>query len=335
MLRKENSDFIALPCISVYHDFPVNPLRYVIGLDGGGTKTAAELCDTAGKVLATTSGGPSNFQVIGTDQAARTIVDLIETCCHSVGCPIGDIGSVVAGLTGAGRVFDQERMSKAVRGEAVRRGLKLRKVGIESDARIALEAAFSGDPGIIVIAGTGSIVFGKSARGKILRSGGWGRVIGDEGSGYALGLELYRAVAAELDGRGKKTKLRALLAKATGQKSQPDIIRAIYHEGFDVASVAPLVTKAAAGRDPVARGIIHHAAEALVGVIEPVVQALGSRARGSAPVPLVFIGSVLTSKNEFSTAVRRDLRKRCPQVAVHRPDASPVHGASLLALQHL
>jgi len=81
--------------------------RYVIGLDGGGTKTAAELCDDAGKVLVTASGGPSNFQVIGVEAAARTILDLVETCCHSIGCPIGRIGSVLAGLTGAGRAFDQ------------------------------------------------------------------------------------------------------------------------------------------------------------------------------------------------------------------------------------
>ncbi len=330
-MRKQTCDFIALSAISLYHDSPVKPLRYVIGLDGGGTKTAAELCDAQGRVLATTSGGPSNFQVIGTEQAARTIVDLVETCCHSVGCPIGNIGSVLAGLTGAGRAYDQERMAAAVRAEARRRGLRIRRVAVESDARIALEGAFSGGPGIIVIAGTGSIVFGKDRRGRVVRSGGWGRIIGDEGSGYTLGIELFRAVAAELDGRGRRSMLRTMLARAAGLRTQQDIIRAIYKEGFDVASVAPLVTKAAAKKDTVAREILSRTATSLVDVIQPVAAALGKRSK----VPLVFVGSVLSSKNVFSAAVRRALRRTCPQVKVLPPDAPPVHGASLMALRLL
>lgn len=310
-------------------------LRYVIGLDGGGTKTTAELCDSAGNVLATTSGGPSNFQVIGVERAARTIVDLVQTCCHSVGCPPGRIGSVLAGLTGAGRAFDRRRMARAIRAEAAKRGEKLKRVGIESDARIALEAAFSGGPGIIVIAGTGSIVFAKNGRGTVLRSGGWGRIIGDEGSGYALGRELLRAVAAEIDGRGKKTMLRPLLAKEAGLKTQPDIIRAIYKEDFDVASVAPLVTTAAERKDQVARAIVKAAASDLVRVIVPVAKKLRPRTRTKATVPLVFVGSVLTSKNEFSSAVRRALRSFCPEVSLRKQDAAPVHGASLMAIRLL
>ncbi len=307
--------------------------RYVIGLDGGGTKTAAEICDPAGMVLATAQGGPSNFQVIGVERAARTILDLVETCTHSVGCTVSDVGSVLAGLTGAGRMYDQDRMGRAVRAEARRRGLRLRRIGIESDARIALEAAFSGGTGIIVIAGTGSIVFGKGARGKVLRSGGWGRIIGDEGSGYALGRELFRAVAAELDGRGKKTRLRAALGKTFGLRTQADIVRALYKEEFDVASAAPLVTRAAGQGDPVARRLVREAADELVSVIVPVASKLAPRRRHSGSVPLVFIGSVLTSQNELSRSVRRSLRRACPQVTVTHPDAAPVHGASLLALR--
>ena len=310
-------------------------LRYVIGLDGGGTKTAAELCDSAGRVLASTSGGPSNFQVIGVERAARTIVDLVETCCHTVGCSIGQIGSVLAGLTGAGRVFDQDRMARAVRAEARRRKFTLRKVGVESDARIALEAAFSGGPGIIVIAGTGSIVFGKGRRGTVHRSGGWGRIIGDEGSGYAIGRELFRSVAASIDGSGKRTKLTSLLARNTGMKTQADIIRALYKEGFDVASVAPLVTKASSGGDAVAKAILRGASEDLVRIITPVADTLSGRPRRKGSVPLVFVGSVLTSKNDFSAAVRRSLARTCPQVTVCQPDAAPVHGASLLAMRRL
>lgn len=307
----------------------------MIGIDGGGTKTAAELCDEHGVALSRADGGPSNFQVIGTERAAKTIVDLIDTCCHSVGCTTGRIDSVVAGLTGAGRPADQRSMQRAIRKEASRRGKRLARVSVESDARIALEAAFSGAPGVIVIAGTGSIVFGKDSRGNVHRSGGWGRIIGDEGSGYAIGRELFRAIAAVLDGRSRRTTLAALLARSTGLRTQADIIRALYKEGFDVASVAPLVTKAAARRDPIAKDILRSAARDLVGIIAPVAKALAPRRPVRSPVPVVFVGSVLTGDNAFSAAVRRGLRAELPYVRLSHPDAPPVHGASLMALASL
>jgi len=226
-------------------------------------------------------------------------------------------------------------MAKAVRAGGVKRGLTFKRLSVDSDARIALEGAFSGKSGIIVIAGTGSIVFGKSKRGSILRSGGWGRTIGDEGSGYALGRELFRAVAAELDGRGRATALRRLLARHYSLRTQPDIIRAIYKEDLDIASVAPLVTKAAAGGDVVAKQIVRNAAMDLVEVIAPVVQRLTPRTPKKGGISLVFIGSLLTTKNAFSVAVRRYLGRSRNRVKIHPPDAPPVHGASLMALRLL
>jgi len=222
-------------------------------------------------------------------------------------------------------------MAKAVRAEAKRRGVKFPRVRIESDARIALEGAFSGGPGIIVIAGTGSIVFGKARSGSVHRSGGWGRIIGDEGSGYAVGRELFRAVAAHMDDRGPKTALTSMVARDFGLKTQPDIIRALYKEGFDVASGAPLVTRAAAKGDRVAKQILDAAAADLVRVIVPVAKKLGPGKKKSA-IPLVFVGSLMTQKNPFSASVGKILVKECPQVSIHRPDAPPVHGAALMAL---
>lgn len=307
--------------------------RLVIGLDGGGTKTAAELCDGSGRVLATSVGGPSNFQVIGVETAARTILDIVETCCHSVGCSPDRLDSVVAGLTGAGRPGDQERMRQGLLAEATRRGRALRHARIDSDARIALEGAMAGEPGVIVIAGTGSIVFGKDANGTVHRSGGWGRIIGDEGSGYAIGRELFRAVAASLDDRSSKTMLPRLLKESFGLGSQETIITALYRENFDVASVAPVVTEAARKGDVVAREILSQAARDLVGVIAPVVAKIRGRSRR--PVPVAFIGSVLTAKNSYSSRVRSLLPRTVPGARVRPALAPPVHGAVLLALDDL
>jgi N-acetylglucosamine kinase-like BadF-type ATPase len=307
--------------------------RLVIGMDGGGTKTAAELCDASGKVMAASTGGPSNFQVIGVDSAARTIMDLVETCCHSVGCAPERLDSVVAGLTGAGRPGDRERMRQALMAEASRRGRPLRNVRIDSDARIALEGAMSGEPGVIVIAGTGSIVYGKDGAGCVHRSGGWGRVVGDEGSGYAIGRELFRAVAASIDDRSPRTILPRLLKESFGLGTQEAIITAIYRENFDVASVAPVVMEAARKRDAVARRILSAAARELVAVIAPVVAKIRGRSRKA--VPVAFIGSLLTSKNLYSTQVRTLLQRTIPGARVRAALAPPVRGAVLLALNEI
>lgn len=307
--------------------------RLVIGMDGGGTKTAAELCDASGNVLATATGGPSNFQVIGVETAARTIMDVVETCCHSVGCAPEQLDSLVAGLTGAGRPGDQERMRQAIVAEASRRGRPLRRARIDSDARIALEGAMGGRPGVIVIAGTGSIVFGKAADGCVHRSGGWGRIVGDEGSGYAIGRELFRAVAASIDDRSARTILPRLLKESFALGTQEAIITAIYRENFDIASVAPIVMDAAKKRDAVGRKILSNAAKDLIAVIAPVVAKVRGRSRNA--VPIAFIGSLLTTKNFYSTQVRTLLQRTVPGARVRPAKAPPVHGAVLLALADL
>lgn len=324
---------IALSFKSLYHNALMNAERLVIGLDGGGTKTAAELSDGNAVPLATATGGPSNFQVIGIEQAARTILDLVETCCHTVGCSVSRLDSLVAGLTGAGRPGDQARMRDEILAEASRRRVQLNRVRVESDARIALEGATGGKPGVIVIAGTGSIVFGKDRAGMIHRAGGWGRIIGDEGSGYALGREVFRAVAAAWDGRSPRTALPKLLKKSTGLETPDSIITALYRENFDVASVAPLVTAAAAKGDRVARMILVQAADEIVDVVGAVIRKV--RGRSKRPISVSFIGSVLSSHNPYSRRVRSLIRKELPGVTIRPPEASPVHGAVLLALAEL
>lgn len=245
----------------------MNQPLYVIGIDGGGTKTTAVLCALDGAILAEAQEGPSNFQIIGIEQAAHTILNLIETCARSIGCSISQIGAVVAGLAGAGRPADQQRMLDGLIDAAQTKNLDLNKLIIESDARIALEGAFGGKHGIIVIAGTGSIVFGKDGRGKTYRAGGWGRLIGDEGSGYSIGRAAFQAVAKLLDGYGEKTKLLKLFNEKFGLGTQEAIIHALYRDNFNVASVAPLVMEAASKGDKVAKKILTHACSDLINVI--------------------------------------------------------------------
>ena len=310
-----------------------NP-AYVIGLDGGGTKTTAQLADLNGTVVAEAQGGPSNFQIIGIEESARNLLDLIETCCHSVGCNNSEIDSVVAGLAGAGRVVDQVRMTEGVEHAAEMRGMYLRDLRVESDARIALEAALLGKQGIILIAGTGSIAFGKDSRGRISRAGGWGRVIGDEGSGYQIGREALRAVARMIDGRGRKTRIARMLDSKFGLKKQEDIIKAVYEKGLDIGSVAPLVLRAADQKDTVANEILDAAAEELSETVRAVFWQIKKGSKVSREkIPLVFIGGLLNSENVYSRKVKALIRHHLPKISVEESIAQPVRGAVLMAIE--
>ncbi len=322
-----------LPLIGIILFIMSRNASYVIGLDGGGTKTKAQLADSKGIVLAETQGGPSHFQIIGIEESAKNILDLVETCCQSIGCDISEIGSIVAGLTGAGRAADQQRITEGIQNAAQKRGMYFQDLKIESDARIALEGAFLGKRGIILIGGTGSIVFGKEGSEKIIRAGGWGRFIGDEGSGYHIGREAFRAVAKMMDSRGRKTRIAKLVASKFCLKTQEEIIRAVYGENLELSSAAPLVLLAAQQRDAVAIEILETAAHELLDAVQAVLKGM-KRVTGTTreKIPIVFVGGLLESENVYSKKVKALLRKHLPETSIEKPIAHPERGAVLMAI---
>jgi N-acetylglucosamine kinase-like BadF-type ATPase len=308
---------------------------YIIGIDGGGTKTTAVLCAPDGAILAEAQGAPSNFQIIGIDPSAHTILALIQTCCHSVGCSISQIGSVVAGVAGAGRPSDQESLCNGILDLAHAQNLTLNNLTIESDARIALEGAFCGKPGVIVIAGTGSIVFGKDERGKTYRAGGWGRFIGDEGSGYTIGQQSLRAVARSFDDTSKKTTLKKIFASKYGLTSQEAIIHALYQDNFDIASLVPAVIEAASKGDKAAKKILENAASELVEIIGITVQKMNAHISHPSKRSLALVGGLFSSEHYYSRKVISNIRKNVPSISIRPAESSPVVGASLLAIEML
>ena len=188
----------------------------VFGADGGGTKTLGVLADVSGTELARMQVGPGNPNVAGVDAAARNLLELIGGCCEIARRSPQEIGAAVFGLAGVGSHEVRGSLDDALHLLAVPRGWSSLPMFLETDARIALEGAFGGGAGIVLIAGTGSNVIGKLPAGDVVSVGGWGRTLGDEGSGYAIGLDAARAVAREIDGRGNAPRLRALLADRFG-----------------------------------------------------------------------------------------------------------------------
>ncbi len=310
----------------------MNHPLYVIGIEGGGTKTVAVLCALDGNILVEERGDPANVQVIGAERAGSIVLDLIERCRRSIGCEISQIGAVVAGLAGAGRPIDQQRVLDSAAELAQMRNLAIPKLQIESDARIALEGAFGGKPGIVVIAGTGSIVFGKDAKGNMHRAGGWGRLIGDEGSGYSIGQAAFRAVALTLDKRGGRTRLLKLFDEKFGLGSQEAIIDALYRKNFPIASVVPVVLRAASDGDATARTILRSTCAELTDVVASVAIRMRKGKKSSAKQPLAFVGSLLTNENAYSRMLKSALKRKVPTIVIRPAESSPVVGAALMAI---
>lgn len=308
--------------------------RYFIGMDGGGTKTHAVITDVHGKILAEHIAGPSNFQIIGVEKAAETILALIQMCCDSVECTAKQIAAVVCGLTGAGRIGDQKRMASGLRQYARSKNMPLKKIIIESDARTALEGAFNGGAGIILIAGTGSIAFGKDGKGFVHRVGGWGRVLGDEGSGYFLGRLGLTAVTRHVDGRGDKTSLTVMIAQQFGLKDQTSIINAVYKNNFDLASVAPLVMKAAEKKDAVCRAIVESAVVELAWHVQVAAEQItvSVSKKVKEKIRVSFIGGLIANDTIISKLLKRYLETNFPVIEIIQPLSSPAYGAVVMAL---
>ena len=305
-------------------------MKYLIGIDGGGTKTKCVVTDMSMIKQFECFGGPSNFLILGTEKVSETLLSLLNQCKEALNCEYSDFASVVLGTTGAGRRNDAESLENAFYSFLGERGITINKFRVESDARIALEGAFSGKPGSILIAGTGSIMFGKDADGNIHRVGGFGRFLGDEGSGYTIGKLGLTAVSKQFDGRGKETLLTKLIAEKFEITSQELLITQVYKNNFDIASVAPLVLEAAAQGDEACMKIVEEQTDELVLHLETMAKKINS-----AKVDVSFIGGIICNDHIFSQIFRKKIAERLPVINIKDQDLPPELGAVVMAKELL
>jgi N-acetylglucosamine kinase-like BadF-type ATPase len=303
-------------------------VKYLIGMDGGGTKTKCVLTDLNLNPIYETTGSASNFLVIGTETVSETILNLIEESASSQKIPLEDIEAVVLGTTGGGRRNDAELLEQKIFEDAKQKSIPINKFRVESDARIALEGAFSGKAGSILIAGTGSIMFGKDEAGEIHRVGGFGRYIGDEGSGYRIGRKGLNAAARFLDGRAKSTRIVDLLDQEFSISSSEQLITEVYRNNFNIASVAPLVFDAAESGDKTAQRILEDEADELLLHISAMKIKLNVDI-----LKVSLIGSILTTANYFSYLFNEKVVRRHNDVKIMEAEHSPEYGAALMAKQ--
>ena len=235
-------------------------MEHVIGIDAGGTKTVCLLANEQGEILARVRGEGANLQAVGELQ--------VEKILHTVMAQaIGDRRLVPAAICLGIAGVDRPNDAAVVRDIMQRIGLNSRIV-IVNDALIALETGAPGQPGVVVISGTGSIAYGRNAAGEAARSGGWGYVLGDEGSGYWIGRAALRAVLRAADFRGPRTVLTQMLLDHF-QVTQPQLLlHEVYHHHLKPAAIGALassVQTAFSEGDEAAAGILRGAADELEG----------------------------------------------------------------------
>lgn len=288
-----------------------------VGIDAGGTSCKLLAVSVALDAPFALVGPAANVQRLGAEAAADVMADLIEQVCRATGQ--SGVRAVCAGMAGAGQQGDQQAVAARLR---VRLGQGVR-ISIIHDAALALEAAFASRPGILVIAGTGSIVFARDIEGRTLRAGGWGYLFSDEGSGHALGADGLRAVAADYDG-GPPTRLRALLAERHDLTDQEAIIHAVYRDGWAVPQMAPLVIEAASD-DLVARQILNAQTAALA------LRVRWLTARTSPMSPAIALWGGLTKEPMYRQALEAALRDAVPGCMMVPSTEEPVEAALRLA----
>ena len=301
--------------------------RYIIGIDGGASKTIAILGSSAGKVLGRGQGGSSNYQNVGTARAIYSIRRAVSEARRQAA--IGRRKAEIALVALAG--VDSPKDERAAR-RFVRKTNIARRTFVVHDSIAYLQSAFENQPGIMVESGTGCVAAGINSTGRYVRVGGWGALFDDHGSGYDIGRRALNAAFRAADGRGPRTKLTAAIKRKFRLKNLEDLIYTIYSTGLTVgetASLAPLVSKAAP-YDEVSRNILQGAGTTL-GELACVVAKRLKMDRNY--VKVATVGGVFNAGKYLTKAFQKKVKQECPLAEIVKPRIEPAFGAFSLALQ--
>ncbi len=307
--------------------------RMLLGVDGGGTSTAAWLAGAEGEVLGRGASGPSNAKAVGLEAARRALDAAIRAAFDDAGLEPAPVDVACLGLAGFDRPED-----RAVLAGWADEARVARRLVLVNDGDLVVAAGTPEGWGVGVIAGTGSIAVGRTPDGRTARAGGWGHLIGDEGSAYVLVLDALRLVARRDDGRDPRPTasglgidpLTARLCGALGVARAAQIVTALYAADFTRARIAALAPEVLAACDESpedAARLLSPAGAALAEIIAAVARSLGWP---SGPLPLAAAGSFLLSATAVRRAMLDDLIGRGYRPALTAVP-EPARGAVILA----
>ena len=301
---------------------------HVLGIDAGGTKTVCLLADGVGTVIAEARGGGANLQSAGELEVEKVLHQVMEAALSQhPDAPDVPPAAICLGIAGVDRPAD----AGAIRGIMRRIGFKTQAL-VVNDALVALVAGAGDEPGVVVVAGTGSIAYGRNGAGHAARAGGWGYLLGDEGGGFWIGRSALSAVVRQFDGRGPATLLTMMVLEHMRLASPSELIHEIYYRDVHrqaIAGLAGLVQQATDAGDAVASQILARAGSELATAAASVITRLGMR--GDA-FPTVLAGGIFHGVPWLKGDVETRLSEVAPRSVVRVLDVEPAVGAVRLAI---
>lgn len=298
------------------------------GVDGGATKTVAVVGRLDGTLLGFARGPASNYHNVGLKNAAESIHATIALACRRAGTRPKNLETVVMGLAG----MDSPKDFRMGRRVADLTCIGKRRI-VKHDSVIALYAATLGKPGIVVNAGTGSFAAGIDARGRVIRAGGWGNIIDDEGSAYDIGKLAIRSALRALDGREDRTLLSRLLVRHFRLRTLQNIVHEVYEKPMsvnEISAVSKLVAYAASRGDRVAQNIFAQEGRALAKLVSAIARRL--KMTGSKP-DVYCVGGVFNAGPILMNPFKQELRKSIPRFTIRSLRFEPAIGSFVVGLQ--
>jgi glucosamine kinase len=295
-------------------------MRYFLGLDIGGTKSACVLADEH-KVLGRAQSGSAKVLRVGKAEAETHLKEVLDAVSRESGVALSDVSASCIGTSGASipevTGWLEQHMAMWVGGS-------LRILG---DEIITLDAAFPQEAGIVVIAGTGSNVIGRGRDGRTAGAGGWGPALADEGSGNLLGQQALRAIFAAINAGEQPPFLQRVLHKL-GLRTKDDLVAVANVAGFSFAQLMPVIAEAARAGDVLARETLERGGVELAGLVRHVIERLAAAEPGIAEgLKVAGTGSVWRHVPEVPDALRRTLLQTYPRLNFLPGTVDPLEGA--------
>ena len=298
-------------------------MAYYIGIDGGGTKTECVLGDDH-DLRARTSAPSCKIQVVGKLAAQVVVQNAIRAVCAQARVDPERVGQVCIGVAG----YSGQGIAAAL--TAMVWEVARIPVHVVGDHTIAMRAAFGDGPGVLVIAGTGSIAYGRDERGRMVRVGGWGPAISDEGSGNWIGRRAVSAMMRTADS-GQFTALEKRIMDLLNVRRREDVATVANQKNLaEFAALAPDVMDAARSGDQLAIDILNQSGAELASLAEDVIRQLWPQPRADG-IPVGVVGGVFRNVDEVRLAFERSLRNRRPDAVPLRTLVDPALGALDLA----
>lgn len=320
-----------------------HPVTYVLGIDGGGTKTTGVIANEKGNTIAEATVGASNPNIVDYPHLVKTFSSLVSQLRKKDEDAFKRVSHVFAGVSGAAHSSTKQQLI-----DVLTEVMPSTSLTVDNDAVIALYSGTMGKAGIVQISGTGSITYGINGQGKRGRIGGWGHFVGERGSGYGLGHDALQAVFSAHDHMGPETALTELIIDHFRVTELSRIIPSIYQANNPketVASLGRLVMKAADSDDDVAKQIIEqnglHIGKSITTLIKQLFNPDNDELSGVAEkdvqekdktIPVVLAGGLFNRLDLFQQAIKKELQNQLYSVKLIKPDAPPVYGAVIAAL---